>query len=69
MGTHRPRLSQDELDMVVTGLRQYAAGNISQKKKETAYRLIDRLIDRAVGNPYFNYPADQPGRRTDRQPG
>lgn len=49
----RPTLSDTEADMVIVALRQYAAGRVSPERKEAAYRLIDRLIDRQRGNPQF----------------
>jgi len=46
---HRVRLSDADLDIIVSALRQRAAGKISETKKAEALALIDRLIERRPG--------------------
>lgn len=70
MVRYRPTLSEAEAQIVVVALRQYAAGRVSPERKETANRLIDRLIDRQVGNPQMLYgkPTAGTGLRKGTQP-
>jgi hypothetical protein len=46
---HRVRLTDEDLDLITTALRQYASGKTSDAKKAHARELIDRMIERRPG--------------------
>jgi len=46
---HRIRLTDGELDVIISALRQRVAGNISEARKGEARKLLDRLIEREAG--------------------
>jgi hypothetical protein len=49
----RMRLTQEDRDMMATALRQYAAGRISEERRQHALGLIGRLVDHVAGNPHL----------------
>ena len=46
---HRVRLSDDDLDMIVSALRQQMGSKLSAARKERIAEMIERLIERRPG--------------------
>jgi hypothetical protein len=46
---HRIRLTDGEMDVIISALRQRVAGNISEARKAEARKLLDRFIEREAG--------------------
>lgn len=46
---HRVRLSDTDMDLIVSALRQQKASNLSPARKERIAELIDRFIERRPG--------------------
>jgi hypothetical protein len=46
---HRVRLSDEDMDLLVSALRQQKASNLSQARKDRIAELINRLLERRPG--------------------
>jgi transcriptional regulator of NAD metabolism len=46
---HRIRVSEDDLDLIVSALRQQKASRLSEERKGRICELIDRFIERRPG--------------------
>jgi hypothetical protein len=46
---HRIRLTDRDMDVIASALRQRLAGRLSEVQKEEVKRLLDRFIEREAG--------------------